>query len=91
MTASILEYEVRARLYFYLGFHRYGVRRWLDSLSLQNSTYNQELGESINDAFQYLISPSILENHTANDQVYRGKLVELSHGIRMLLQLVRYH
>jgi hypothetical protein len=91
MRTPALDYETRARLYFYLGLHRHVIDRWLVLLSADNSSYSTELADKIREAFQYLTSPSILGSEAPTDAIYRGKLAVLSGNIFSSLQLVRSH
>jgi hypothetical protein len=86
-----LDYEARARLYFYLGLHRHIIDRWLKLLLAENSAYSCELADQIQEAFQYLTSSSILDSNAPIEATYHRKLVTLSGNMFSCLRLVRSH
>jgi len=85
---STLDYEVRARLYFYLGLHRYWIERWVDLLTVESSSYSLELSGRMKEAFQRVTARSVLENSSSNDHLYNDKVIELANSIDSLLQLI---
>jgi hypothetical protein len=91
MTSSVPGYETQARMFFYLGLHRYAMRRWLGLLDAQASAYSSDLSKRIREAFEYLTSQSIIENNAPNDQLYHSKVARLSDSMWSLLQLIRTH
>jgi len=82
-----LGYETRARLYFYLGFQRYVMFRWLSLLSAHEPDVTRERGGSISAILQLLTSPLILEHEAIDEQLYRDMIMRLASEIFALLQV----
>jgi hypothetical protein len=83
-----LGHESRARLYFYLGFQRYTVLRWLTVLSVYGHGYEWQLGRRISANLQAMMSPRILEHDAMEEPTYREMVIALSGEMFALLQLV---
>jgi hypothetical protein len=84
-----LGYETRARLYFYLGFQRYAVLRWLSALPVREPDFASRRSGRISTALQLLTSPLILEHKTIDEQMYRDIVIHLSREISALLRADR--
>jgi hypothetical protein len=89
MERAELGYEARARLYFYLGFQRYAMLRWLSLLPVQGHSRAWELRSRISIILQRLISPHILEHGAIDEQMYREMVIALSGDMFALLRLAR--
>jgi hypothetical protein len=81
-----LDYETRARLYFYLGFQRYVLLTWLNLLPARNSR-TRERCCNVSAILQRLVSPSSLQCEAMDGQMYRDMLITLSCEILALLRL----
>jgi hypothetical protein len=88
-SSTTIDYETRARIFFYIGFHRYVIQRLPGLLDTEASADGSDLGNQINEAFEYLTSQSILESQAFTNHVYRSKVVALSDSMCLLLQLVQ--
>lgn len=89
MERQELGYESRARLYFYLGFQRYHLLRWLGRLPVRDDSRAAERRSRITAILQCLISPRILEREPMDEQLYRNMVVALSGHLFALLRLAR--
>lgn len=89
MESAELGYETQARLYFYLGFQRYVMLRWLSLLPIQGHSHAWERRTRISTILQRLISPHILEHGTMDEQMYREMVIVLSGDMFALLRLAR--
>jgi hypothetical protein len=81
-----LAYETRTRLYFYLGFQRYVLLRWLNSLPAQGDRRAKERCCKASTILQHLVSSSALQYGAMDGQMYRDMLITLSAEIFALLQ-----
>lgn len=84
-----LGYEAQARLYFYLGFQRYAMLRWLILLCLQEDKRSREQSDTLNIILRRLMSPEILDHETIDEQMYRNMIIALSGEMFALLRLAR--
>lgn len=84
-----LGYETRARLYFYLGFQRYVMLRWLGVLPPHGSDLARQRSRRISAILQLLTSPLILEHEAIDEGLYRNMIARLSGEIFALLQVTR--
>jgi hypothetical protein len=89
MERSELGYETRARLYFYLGFQRYAMLRWLSLLPAHEHDRAWEGRRCISRILQLLTSPSVLEHEAIDEQMYRDTVIALSGEMFALLRLAR--
>jgi hypothetical protein len=89
MFTQDLDYEARARLYFYLGMHGLAMQRWVDLLSREDTIYTRQLGQQLADSFRHAASPSMLEASSEDVEAYYRKLAVLSGNLASLLQLIR--
>jgi hypothetical protein len=89
MDRAEMGYQARARLYFYLGFQRYAIIRWLSLLPIQadNPAWNRR--RRVSAILQRLISSRILEHEAMDEQAYRDLVVALSGDMFALLRLAR--
>lgn len=81
--------SAQARIYFYFSFHRYCVRRWIEVLFSQDAAEIRQLGERLEESFDYVTSAARLEEGGINDSSFRMKLRDFVIHLSSLMFLIQ--